>query len=132
MLCFDNEQSQQEQNTLQHLYGSTNAGRTWVRLADPPQHNDPALLADNGSGHAFLATEGGAGDALTSTLDGARTWTVAIRDGESFSGWADLELVTSSIGFAVGPTHYAPEHLYKTTDGGQTWHELAVLPRPDH
>jgi len=131
MLCFDNEQSQQEQDTLQHLYGSANAGRTWVRLADPPQHNAPALLADNGSGHAFLATEGGAGDTLSSTLDGARTWTVAIRDGGSFSGWADLGFVTSSIGFVVGPSPYAPAHLYKTTDGGQTWHELAVLPRPN-
>jgi hypothetical protein len=97
--CYDNEQSSQEQQTQHHLYGTGNAGGDWVRLADPTQTGAPALLADNGSGHF---TSGG-----------------------SFYGWADLQFVDASTGFIVGPTHYAPEHLYRTEDGGHTW---AVVP----
>ena len=126
--CYDNNQSSQEQNTTQHIYGTTDEGRTWVRLGDPPQHNQPVLLADNGAGHAFIATEGGVGDTLNGTFDGGQNWTVQIRDGGSFYGWTGLEFVSPNTGFAVGPTHYAPPHLYRTNDGGQTWTTLSVAP----
>ncbi|MGH9108174.1 MAG: WD40/YVTN/BNR-like repeat-containing protein, partial [Acidimicrobiales bacterium] len=125
--CYSNQQSSQEQNTRQHIYGTSDGGRTWVRLGDPPQHNGPDLLADNGAGHAFLATEGVA-DTLNSTLDGGQNWTVTIRDGGSFYGWADLRFIDANTGYVVGPTHYATEHLYRTTDGGQTWNALHVSP----
>jgi len=121
--CFNNEQSSQEQNTQHHLYGTTDGGLSWVRLPDPTRHNMPALLADNGSGHAFLATEGGF-DTLVGTLDHGRHWHPVLRDGGSFSGWAGLSFVTAETGFVVGPTHYAPEHLYRTDDGGRTWRAL--------
>ena len=125
--CYDNQQSSQEQNTLQHVYGTADGGQTWARLGNPPQHNAPVLLADNGAGHAFLATVGG-GDTLSGTLDGGRTWILEIGDGGSFFGWADLGFISPSIGFVVGPTHYATEHLYRTTDGGQTWAPLTISP----
>jgi hypothetical protein len=73
--CFDNEQSSQAQETQHHLYGSANAGRNWVRLADPSTTRDPALLADNGFGHAFLRTDAGGQDWLMATFDDARSWT---------------------------------------------------------
>jgi len=119
--CFDNEQSSQEQNTQQHLFGTVNAGRSWVRLPDPSKHNEPAALADNGSGHAFLATEG-VSDTLLGTVDGGLHWRVLITAGGSFYGWSGPIFPTASTGFVVGPTHYAPEHLYRTTDGGRSWH----------
>ena len=124
--CYDNMQSSQEMDTLHHLYGTVNAGRTWVRLPDPTKHNAPALLADNGSGHAFLATEGGLGDTLVGTTDGGLSWGLLLQSGGSFSGWADLGFVTASVGFVVGPTHYAPGHLYRTQDGGRTWQVVPV------
>jgi photosystem II stability/assembly factor-like uncharacterized protein len=124
--CFDNMQSSQEQDTRHHLYGTVNAGRTWVRLPDPARHNAPVLLADNGAGHAFLATEGAVGDTLVGTTDGGRSWGPVLRSGGSFSGWADLGFVSASVGFVVGPTHYAPEHLYRTQDGGRTWQVVRV------
>lgn len=128
LLCYNNRQSSQEQDTEQHLYGTTNGGHSWVRLADPPQHNAPALLADNGAGHAFLATEG-AGDTLNATLDGGTSWTTSIRDGGSFSGWSNLGFVTATTGYVVGPSrggYGVPTHLYQTTDGGRSWHILNV------
>ncbi len=121
--CFNNEQSSQEQNTQHHLYGTADGGLSWVRLPDPTRHNMPVLLADNGSGHAFLATEGGF-DTLVGTLDYGRRWHPVLRDGGSFFGWAGLSFVTAETGFVVGPTHYAPEHLYRTDDGGRTWRAL--------
>jgi hypothetical protein len=67
----------------------------------------PSLLADNGSGHGFLATEGPF-DALAGTRDGGRHWHTVARDGGSFFGWADLRFVNADTGFVVGPTHYSP------------------------
>ena len=122
--CFNNEQSSQEQNTQHHLYGTADGGLSWVRLPDPTAHNEPVLLADNGSGHAFLATQGGGGDALVGTLDYGRHRHLVLRDGGSFSGWAGLSFVTAETGFVVGPAYHSPQHLYRTDDGGRTWRVL--------
>ena len=124
--CFDNMQSSQEQDTQHHLYGTVNTGRTWVRLPNPTRHNAPVLLADNGTGHAFLATQGGSGDTLDGTTDGGRSWGLMLQSGGSFYGWADLGFVSASVGFVVGPTHYAAGHLYRTQDGGRTWQVVQV------
>ncbi len=118
--CFDNEQSQQEQDTQHHLFGTINAGLSWTRLPDPSRHNEPFGLADNGAGHAFLATEGDE-DTLLGTFDGGLNWSVLIVSGGSFSGWSGPVFLTAWTGFVVGPTQYAP-HLYRTTDGGHSWH----------
>lgn len=123
--CYDNEQSSQEQNTQHHLYETVNAGASWTRLADPTRHNAPNLLAGNGAGHIFLTTVGAA-DFLVGSLDTGRHWNQVVSDGGSFYGWADLRFLTARIGFVVGPTHYAPEHLYRTTNGGRTWRILRV------
>jgi len=119
--CFDNEQSSQEQDTQHHLFGTVNAGMLWVQLPDPSKHNAPDALADNGAGHAFLATEGGMGDTLLGTFDGGLHWRILITSSGSFYGWSGPDFPTASTGFVVGPTHYAPEHLYRTTDGGHSW-----------
>jgi photosystem II stability/assembly factor-like uncharacterized protein len=121
--CFSNQQSSQEQNTQHHLYGSTDAGRSWVRLPDPTRHNDPALLAANGQGHAFLATEG-VRDTLVGTFGNGQRWRTLLASGGSFYGWADLRFVTPAAGFVVAPTRHAPEHLCRTSDGGRTWQVL--------
>jgi len=127
--CFNNEQSSQEQDTQHHLYGSANGGLSWVRLPDPTAHNEPDLLADNGSGHAFLAT-GGVFDYLVGTFDSGLHWQVLIKSGGSFSGWADLGFVTTDIGFVVGPANLydtvARGHLYRTDDGGRTWQAMRL------
>ncbi len=118
--CFDNEESSQEQNTRQVLFGSVNGGRSWLRLPGPPQHNLPELLADNGSGHAFLATLGAA-DSMAGTFDGGSRWQAVVFSGGSFSGWADLSFLDARTGYVVGPVSYPPSHLYRTDDGGRTW-----------
>lgn len=126
LLCFRSIGVTSDQQTVQHLYGTTDGGHTWVRLGNPPQSDDPESLADNGAGHAFVADEGAA-DVIFRTLDGSQDWGVSISDAQgSFYGWGDLEFVSSDVGFVVGPTHYAPTHLYRTVDGGKTWTPLAI------
>ena len=124
--CYDNRQSMQAQWTQHHLYRTTNTGRTWARLPDPTRHNGPSLLGANGAGHIFLATEGGGGDVLVGSLDGGRHWRPLLNSGGAFFGWSSLNFVTPLTGFVVGPTHYAPEHLYRTDDGGRSWRVLPV------
>ncbi|MGH3510348.1 MAG: hypothetical protein ACRDPI_08985 [Nocardioidaceae bacterium] len=124
--CFNNEQSQQAQHTRHHVYGSGNGGTSWVRLADPTHMGDPTLLVDNGSGHAFLATQSGGANTLAATLDGGLSWHPAITNSGGFLGWADLRFINSSVGFVLGPTHYAPTHLYRTQDAGKTWASIAL------
>jgi photosystem II stability/assembly factor-like uncharacterized protein len=124
--CFDNRQSSQAQNTEHHLYRSIDAGRTWKRVSDPTRHNMPAMLADNGNGHTLFATVGGGGDALVGSFDVDRHWQLLFHSGGGFFGWADLQFITRETALVVGPTHYAPEHLYRTDDGGRTWRILRV------
>jgi hypothetical protein len=122
--CWDNMQSSQAQDTQHHLYRTVNAGTSWNRLPNPTRHNEPDLLTDNGAGQIFLATIGGMGDTLVGSLDNGHRWKLLTRDGGSFYGWADLRFVTPKVGFVVGPTHYAPEHLYRTGNAGRTWRIL--------
>jgi photosystem II stability/assembly factor-like uncharacterized protein len=123
--CFNNEQSQQEQNTQHHLFGTANAGITWVRLADPASHGMPALLADNGSGHAFLAAAG-VFDELRATFDGGHHWQTVLAPGGQFAVYADLTFLTARTGYVVVVTGSPPGLLYRTDDGGRTWHILPV------
>jgi hypothetical protein len=124
--CFDNEQSSQELSTQQHLYGTGDAGGHWVRLADPTTTGGPELLADNGSGHAFLATQSGGMDELVGTFDGGVTWSDVLPS-TGFQGWADLQFVDASTGFVVVPPGLATANLFRTEDGGQTWTPLQFL-----
>jgi len=123
--CFDNEQSQQEQSTQHHLYGTADGGRNWVRLVDPTHMGSPDELVDIGSGHAFLTTESGGIDELVGTFDGGIAWSTVLPSTPGFAGWADLQFVDHSTGFIVVAPNQASAILYRTQDGGHTWTPLA-------
>lgn len=118
--CWDNLQSMQEQHTRHHLYETTNGGRSWRRLGDPAHTGGPEQLMAISTGAMFLAVSG-ISDELHGSFDGGRTWRLLFRSGGSFFGWADLSFVDDRTGFVVGPTHYSPEHVYRTDDGGRRW-----------
>jgi photosystem II stability/assembly factor-like uncharacterized protein len=122
--CFANEQSSQEQNTQHHLFGTADAGLTWVRLPDPASHWMPALLADNGSGHAFLAVQGDI-DQLRATFDGGMHWQTVLSPGGAY-GWADLTFLSRQTGFVVAGVN-SPQSLYRTDDGGLTWRIMPLI-----
>ncbi len=116
--CFSSMQSSQAMHTQHVLFRTVNAGISWTRLHRPIQSNDPDLLADNGAGHLFLATDGNA-DVLVGSLDTGRRWNRVVADRGSFGGWKDLRFVTPTVGFVVGPRFNG--HLYRTDDAGRTW-----------
>jgi photosystem II stability/assembly factor-like uncharacterized protein len=118
--CFNNEQSSQEQDTQHILFETVNGGRSWVRLPRPPQHNMPQLLADNGTAHLFLATQG-VYDFMAGTLDGGAHWHHAINGNQAFNGWAGLSFLTAQDGFVVVRSLAGPGTLYRTLNGGGTW-----------
>jgi photosystem II stability/assembly factor-like uncharacterized protein len=123
--CYSNMQSSEELSTRHRIYKSDDGGRSWSLLGIPTRRNGPILLASNGAGGDFLATEG-LSDLLVGSLDGGRHWQQLLRSGGSFYGWADLRFVNRRTGFIVGPTHYAPEHIYRTDNGGRTWQILPI------
>jgi photosystem II stability/assembly factor-like uncharacterized protein len=122
---YNGEQSSQETSTQHHLYGSSDGGRTWRRLADPTDTGGPADLVDNGRS-AFLSTYGGAGYQLRATTDAAERWHGALTGSAGEFDLGDLRFVSSRIGFALAPTHYAPEKLFETVDRGRTWHRIST------
>jgi hypothetical protein len=119
--CWDNEQSSQEQHTLHHLYGTADAGRSWRLLGTPSHDGAPALVTETSSGAIFMATEAGGTDEFHASFNAGRTFATLFHSGGADFGWADLHFLNSRIGFVVGPTHYAPEHVYRTDDGGRHW-----------
>jgi hypothetical protein len=123
--CFNNEQSSQEQNTQHIVFETVNGGRSWVRLARPPQHNMPELLADNGAGHIFLATLGDF-DFMAGTLDNGVRWHTALNGGQQFNGWAGLCFLTRQDGFVVVLSRQGHGALYRTVDGGKTWRTVRI------
>ncbi|WP_338183825.1 hypothetical protein [Jatrophihabitans sp.] len=127
--CYNGQQSSQEASTQNHLYGSGDDGHDWSRLADPSDTGAPGLLADNGNFHAFFVSEGGEGYELHVSLDGGAHWHLALRGGSGGYNMAGPDFLTPEVGFALGPTHYAPEHLYRTIDAGRTWQQLSLPDR---
>jgi photosystem II stability/assembly factor-like uncharacterized protein len=127
--CFDSRESSQALQTRHHIYGSSDSGRHWTLLGDAPPTGDPDAIVDNGAGRAFLTVQSGGADQVDSTLDGGLSWKPAITNRDGFDDWSGLRFLSSQVGFVLGPTHYAPEQLYRTLDGGQVWHPLP-LPRP--
>jgi photosystem II stability/assembly factor-like uncharacterized protein len=124
--CYDGLQSSQETQTRNHLYGSADAGTIWVRLADPAHVGGPEFMADNGAGHAIFVAAGGIGYQLRVTLDGAAHWHTILTGGGGGFGMGDLRMVSAQVGFVLGPTHYTPEHLYRTEDAGRTWRRILL------
>jgi hypothetical protein len=118
--CWDNLQSMQEQHTQHHLYATTNAGQSWRRIGDPAHTGGPVALTATASGGMFLAVSG-ASDEFHASFDGGKTWRRLFSSGGSFFDWSDLRFLNARTGFVVGPTHYSPEHVYRTNDGGAHW-----------
>lgn len=130
--CFDDSQSQQAQDTSHHLYGTANAGQTWVRLVDPSRHGVPNLMADNGSGRAVFTTSLLPASTMEATVDGAATWRPVITADDGGQGhFTDLEFTSADVGYVAAPaSDSAMRVLYKTTTGGARWTPIRVEPPP--
>jgi len=103
---------------LKEAYRSTDGGRTWTRLADPPATPGyAASLAAVDARTAFLATARGTIDA---TRDGGRTWRELAVPADGADGWGYVGFTTSRQGFAL-PAFDTPGIVAFTRDGGRSW-----------
>ena len=125
------------------LFGTTDGGRSWIRLGDPGRGAgyDTMGVADAGDGHASISTVSAGGGALLVTTDFGKSWAEPIDitsgDGAPFT---DLSYLSPSEAVAVyGPAQVEAAggrplvgvgDVYKTVDGGLTWTRMSLS--PDH
>jgi photosystem II stability/assembly factor-like uncharacterized protein len=74
---------------------------------------------------ATVAAEGGGAGFLHSTADGGRTWTTTVLPDRGLS-LTDLDFPGRGTGVVVDgqPDAAGGSAVYRTTDGGRSWHEL--------
>lgn len=131
------------------IYKSTDAGKTWIHLGLRDGQQIPALAIDpRDPNRLFAAVLGhpyGPNDerGLFRSTDGGQTWQKAIYKGEN-TGASDVEIDPSNPDVIYASMWEAREGpwednnivngtgggLFKSTDGGNTWHALtAGLPK---
>ena len=130
----------QEPLAAARLYGSTNAGVSWVRLPDVPQtigYDGCCELADAGEGHAVItlgSDRGPPGRALLVTTNYARSWSTVLQS-DAGSLFGDLGFVDATDGVVIqdpgaaafaqcsgcGPVPPGSGVLDRTNDGGAHW-----------
>ena len=110
------------------LYGTTDLGKTFTRLADPPQTGAFYGAADAGGGTAVVAVAGGVASQLQLTTDGAQHWSTALTAHES-QAWTDVGFTDATHGVAVydaAPTYsgIGTPTLFRSADGGKSWAQV--------
>src|SRR6202049_132890 len=126
------------------LYKSTDAGKTWTHLGLIDGQQIPALAIDpRDPNRVFAAVLGhpygpNAERGIFRSSDGGRTWQKLIYKNENTGGW-DVEIDPSNPDVAYDSLWEAREGpwednnmfngtaggLFKSTDGGNTWHALS-------
>ena len=102
------------------LFKTTNGGASWqdISVSSSYDINDVYFLTED---TGFIATATG----LRKTVDGGSTWSIEV-------GSADMKHVVfldKSIGYAVGESS-SRGVMHKTTDGGNFWFKLILIPWP--
>lgn len=128
---------------FRQLYGSSDGGQSWTRLADPGDGagTDTGGIADAGGGHAVIATGGALSSGLLATTNFAQSWSLVLDIPSQqglLEGFADLGFEDSTHGVVVfapgGPLNAqrlgvsvpaGSGVLYRTTDGGASWAAVA-------
>jgi photosystem II stability/assembly factor-like uncharacterized protein len=117
-----------------HVYRTLDRGRTWQ-----PWHLRPGTsFATPRIGLGFRTYQVGNRIhlALLRTSDGGRDWTRAPTPTKCFSEFPDIDLVTPRLGWVVcggeGGAGNEEKAVFRTRDGGRTWHEGASAEGMNH
>lgn len=94
------------------VFVSSDAGRRWTRVGDPPSTSGNELVA-TGRGTFFTNRNG-----VNVTRDGGKTWPLSFKD--TGGGAGDLGFVNEELGFLIDQ-----QRLFVTRDAGQTWRAVA-------
>ncbi len=127
------------------IYKTTDAGRTWMHLWTAEGAQIPAMAVDpNDPNRVFAAVLGrpygpSTRRGIYRSTDGGKTWKKVLYIDEN-TGGDDVEIDPSNpnVVYATlwavrqGPWEYGNEYqgseggIYKSTDGGETWHQLTM------
>jgi photosystem II stability/assembly factor-like uncharacterized protein len=102
------------------LLHTTSAGKEWnPQLGGDPKSNEPRieLLRFVDRAHGWAVQE----DKLLRTTDGEH-WE---QYGSIVPSMTDYLFTSPTVGFALGGLHGTSDRVYRTTDGGRTWKEMA-------
>jgi photosystem II stability/assembly factor-like uncharacterized protein len=107
------------------LFITHNSGTTWQSRPLPPESSS-LLITFTDMQHGLVAVS--SGTTLYHTSDGGAHWAkITPRVTTSISAFAQLDFVSTGIGWALGNTpDGASELLLKTTDGGRTWTRIPL------
>ena len=105
-----------------YSYSTNDGGKTWqIR---PIEHGDPEYVSP-GQAWVLEPAMGEQGESpsrwdLSWTYDGGRTWTAA----GTLGGEADIDFISSQVGWAVVRPAEGGAQLLTTGDGGRSWEEI--------
>jgi photosystem II stability/assembly factor-like uncharacterized protein len=126
-IAFLDEQTAWLVNTRGEVYGTSDAGARWDRLAQFPGDVFPRCVGFASArlgwvGNINLTNIPKPDMALFETQDGGRTWSnVSSRiAGAPVAGLCGMRVLSSSVAVAVGRWN-GPAVFVKTVDGGRTW-----------
>ncbi|MCB9198087.1 MAG: T9SS type A sorting domain-containing protein [Flavobacteriales bacterium] len=117
---------------------SNNYGINWTEsYTNIPDRWFESMDFNESNGDIIIGGMGGQGSpnfnygVIAKTSDFGNTWTYT--DIIEAYQIRDVEMVSSSIGYAVGPYTTGGSHsLYKTYDGGDTWHPQEIINAPGY
>ena len=124
-LCSSSPGTPQPGSTERHLWTAPKLGGKFTGTDEAPLLGITQSFSAASPTSAAVATEGGGTGFLHSTFDGGYTWSTTVLSDRGFS-LADLDFPGHGTGVVVDgvPDASSGSAVYRTTDGGVSWHEL--------
>jgi photosystem II stability/assembly factor-like uncharacterized protein len=121
---------------VRDVFGTTDGGTHWTRLPNPGAGDgwETDAVAETTNGHAVIATSNAGRAGLLTTVDDAQTWRTTLSfnnaNGPSltdlgFENNLDGSVIYNGVINGLSHTPRPAGVLYRTSDGGVSWHRVA-------
>lgn len=114
-------------SSTKQVWGSSDAGGTFHKLADAPLGGQFDALADASGTTIVMAAASGASE-LYRTAGTDTHWATVLTLADGGAGWSDLGFTNADQGAVISGPQNGAGAIYLTDDGGATWHRSALSP----